>query len=72
VTGTSCDRCKAEFDQHEEIVALRDTGREIVAGYTIAGEDGAIRETFEPVGKYHVDCYRQLREQQPDEFPELP
>jgi hypothetical protein len=51
---------------------LRDTGREIVAGYTIEGEGGAIRETFEPKGKYHEHCYQALREQDPNQWPELP
>lgn len=70
--GIHCDQCGGFFEYREQIVALRDSGQGLTAGYTIEGEGGAIAETFEPVGKYHVHCYASMREKEPEKWPELP
>lgn len=67
-----CDQCGELLQYRTQIVALRETRPGLAAGYTIEGEGGAIGETFEPVGKYHVHCYVALREQEPEKWPELP
>lgn len=71
MSGMNCDRCGQLLQYNEQIVALRDDGDELVAAYTIEGEGGAVRETFEPKAKYHVDCYRELRNAEPEDWPEL-
>jgi hypothetical protein len=53
-----CEFCGELFQYREQIVALREEAGQVIAGYTIEGEGGAVAETFEAVGKYHVSCYR--------------
>jgi hypothetical protein len=48
-----CDLCGELLQYREQIVALREEGGQVIAGYTIEGDAGAVAETFEPVGKYH-------------------
>jgi hypothetical protein len=67
-----CGHCEKLFQYREQIVALRGSDGDLAAGYTIEGEGGAIAETFEPVGKYHVECYATMREKEPERWPELP
>jgi hypothetical protein len=67
-----CGRCDKLLHYREEIVALQDTGTGVIAVPEIELEAGTVEGGFEAVGKYHVRCYAAMREQKPDEWPELP
>ena len=64
-----CDSCGELFEYNEQLIALhREEDGELIAAYTLEQEGGAIGETFQPCGKYHVRCYKAMRDKQPDEW----
>jgi hypothetical protein len=71
MAGMHCDSCGGMFEYNEQVVATREDGGELVAGYTIEKEAGNVGETIQPVGKYHVQCYEKMRERQSDDWPSL-
>jgi hypothetical protein len=71
MTGMHCDSCGELFEYNEQLIALHREDGELVAAYATEQEGGAIGETFQPCGKYHVRCYEGMREQQPSEWPAL-
>jgi hypothetical protein len=71
MAGMHCDSCEGLFEYNEQLIALREEDGELVPVYTIEQEGGSIGETFQPIRKYHVRCYETMREQQPEDWPEL-
>jgi hypothetical protein len=61
-----CGHCQTLLQYREKIVALRDTDAGVVAEPETELEAGTVEEAFEPVGKYHVSCYEEMRSEKPD------
>jgi hypothetical protein len=72
VPGIHCDECKGLLQYREQIVALRDTEAGVVAEPETELEAGTVEGAFEPVRKFHVHCYEEMREQEREKWPALP
>lgn len=66
-----CDHCEKLFEYREQIVALKDTDAGTVALREVELEAGTVEGSFEPVGKFHFDCYAERRAAGPEKWPEL-
>ena len=67
-----CGHCQKLFQYQEQIIALKKTEAGDVALREVELEAGTVEGAFEPVGKYHLDCYEAMREAGPEKWPESP
>jgi hypothetical protein len=66
-----CGHCEKLLEYREEIVALRETDSGVVALTETELEAGTVEGAFEPAGKFHLDCYREIRGFEPEKWPAL-
>ena len=67
-----CGHCQKLLEYREQIVALKETDAGTVALREVELEAGTVEGAFEPVGKYHLDCYEEVRSEDPGDWPALP
>ena len=61
----------AASSEREQIVALRKTDAGTSPLHEAALEAGTVEGAFEPAGKFHLDCYEELRKSEPEKWPAL-
>jgi hypothetical protein len=66
-----CGHYQKLLEYREQIVALRETEAGVVALHETELEAGTVEGAFDPVGKFHLDCYREIRGFEPEKWPAL-
>ena len=67
-----CGHCQKLLEYREQIIALKETGAGTVALREVELEAGTVEAAFQPVGKFHPDCYEAMRSERPESSPTVP